>query len=372
MCLFIFKKIVSASVKRNFLIGFFSILLVPNVTSALGQTVPCNRPTAPQYLGVCEQTDFQSTAAVNAIAHKLGKPLHEIFLKNESRSSRAYCLGNAGMDNCLNGISFGLRQWDLARGGNSWKDFIAILSVADDSSGKPTLKKVIDAQEQLTRCIGPAVRYPKGDICNTHTQHPALDFNDPITQQAITAASTLLHTDKGKKSIDEKYISKLNATLRNFDTQVEQFVVEMGMGKLAKKSNAASLLILDYENLFGAGCFYAAMKATKLPTECSPIPRLAPESQEVTEGDLIRYILNTKQGKRPESTGERDIFRRIENVLKIAKFNPDLNLDIYARDKNYYAGEMANRLEGMKKRSREQGVNVEKTPILDSLIAAGK
>jgi hypothetical protein len=347
-----------------------ALLLIGISTYSSGQTATVKvSAESGNPLGDCKHIPFEGTAAVNAIPYKLGVLLHAVFLKNESRASNAYCLSNAKMASGLNGISFGIRQWDLAQGAQEWKDFVEIVTKADIPPGQDALKTILNSENLLRGCIGPKKKFkPDSDKCKTF---PVIDFNDAATKKAVAATAKLLQEPEGRKALDAKYVANLTAQLRRFDVHIGRFTPAMGMKALVRQSDTASLLILDYENLFGADCFYAAMK--QLPYVCNKkIPRLAPDGEEITEGDFIRYLLDTGQGKSQETTGERDVFRRIENVLEVAKFNPDLTLPKYSRDKEFYTTVMDSRLTEMRQRSKTQNVSVNKMPNLDRLIAASK
>jgi hypothetical protein len=159
-----------------------------------------------------------------------------------------------------------------------------------------------------------------------------------MLMQRVNAA---LGSPAAKKAIDADYVAWLAATITDFNTRVANLDDAIGAKTYLKGAMLGRMLLLDYENFFGAmgPSFkqYLAGKSVRL--KGGTIQAASP----VSFTDIMRFSLTTKQGSGAARDERVEILRRINNVVKFSvKSQGDIVLN--DRDVAWLTGDLTTML----------------------------
>lgn len=227
--------------------------------------------------------------------------LSQILLENEADQGRvAYCLSDAQMTNNKNGLSFGFNQYDLATNGKAKGVLVGLLRAA--------------------RSTDPSLALTEADVATieagklSRTAHDLKAGKGEGLVGLMQRVNAALGTAEARKAIDADYAAWLGSTVADFKERVSGLDDAIGSKSYLESSRLGRMLMLDYENFFGAmGNDYKQYLIGKSVTLAGgTIQADAPLSFT----DIMRFSLSTKQGSGSARDQRAEILRRANNVVK--------------------------------------------------------
>jgi hypothetical protein len=265
------------------------------------------------------------------------------LLENEAKGGRvAYCLSDARMTNGKNGLSFGFFQYDLATNPAAPVKLVGILE----------------------RVVGnPDAQITKADIRKIKTgglsdKAPELRAStDQSKRELIERVNNALSTELATSEINSDFISSIAAAIKHNDQRISRLTDKVGARTLLQGNNTAHLILLDYENFFGAygDQFEGFLNGEPQKLRAGTVSIDAP----ATTTDIINFYLSGKQGSGSKSDERAECLRRINNVVRYAQ-EIDGPITLTARDKSYLTHTLKPILDGtgnpyiIKKRAEHQ------------------
>ncbi|WP_149336829.1 hypothetical protein [Neorhizobium sp. P12A] len=240
------------------------------------------------------------------------------LLENEANGGRvAYCLSDARMSSGKNGLSFGFFQYDLKQ------NPAATLILVD------ILESVVDI---------PDANISKADVRNIKAgalSQKAPELRASTSQskrRLIERVNSALATELGVAEINAYFVSGMQSTIKNNDQRVSMLTDKVGARTLLQNNNTARLILLDYENFFGAfgNQFRGFLNGEPQNLKAGTISIGAPAATT----DIINFYLSGKQGSGPANDERAECLRRINNVVRYAQ-EIDGPIALTDRDKSY-------------------------------------
>jgi hypothetical protein len=261
----------------------------------------------------CEAPPYGGQAAIKAIGSELAWAYHQTMMVNESGDGRfAYCLTRSGMEE--SGLSFGVSQLDLRTNPKAWPVFAGILQQA----GRDHASLVFDDAE---------LSHMKAQLVGKKKAPKARDLlkqDDPRLDPLLVRADEALKSDASRQTIDTIHTEHVkNEVAFVTRTQEDLRSSSVGAGKLLETSLVAKLLIMDYRNLFGD---ISGTLKPFLMTGAVTMPSGRPvnmSGQTLAVNDIMRFILETKQGSGCKANERAELLRRMGYAIDIARANGD-------------------------------------------------
>lgn len=229
------------------------------------------------------------------------KLLSEILLENEASQGRlAYCLSDAQMTNNKNGLSFGFNQYDLATNPRAKGVLVEVLKAA----------RTADPSLGLTEADVTAIN--AGKFMATANELRAGTDNELVwLMERVNAA---LSSPAAKKAIDDDYRAWIAATIADLNARLGSMDDTIGSKTYLEGAVLGRMLVLDYENLFGAmgSGFRHYLAGRSVTLKGGTIQAVA----LVSFTDIMRFSLSTKQGSGGARDERAEVLRRINNVVK--------------------------------------------------------
>lgn len=314
-------------------LGFAAACLLAASPPAAGQDGLIPRCDAPRF----------DAASLRDQARPLLRKAHEVLAENEARGGAiAYCLSDARMTNARNGMSFGMKQYDLAQNPRALGLLLDVLGVARSARGV-ALQDADLAQIRSGRLSRTAVALRASGEADL----PAL----------LARVNQALASAPGRDALDRIHREDLARDLDILRAWLDGLSDTVGARRWFAGSDLGVLLLFDYRNFFGtSNAAFRAYLNGEPGRLANPVPAI---QGDISFTDLFRFILATKQGSGRARDERAEILRRLDTVLRVeeALGGP---IQPTPKDRSWLAGDLRRMLEAAEypaiRRNRERGL----------------